>query len=207
MSGRAGDVVYFNSRFGQIVRPYVPPRNPRSQSQMANRQAFGALASQWRGLAPEARFAWCAAAIRDGLRISGYSYFMKLNAARIHIGLARLDYPPNQRPSFNANSVAEVAVVVSGGKASIKLHVPSPPGQHTLVEVAAPVSAGVRFVQGYRYVGLLPAPVDGWSDITELVVGRFGELTRGKVLFIRTRQQIDGWMDAGKVTSALVPSG
>jgi hypothetical protein len=95
---------------------------------MANRQAFGALASQWRELVPEARFAWCAASIRDGLRISGYSYFMMLNAPRIHIGLARLDYPPSQRPSFNANSVAEVAVVVSGGQASIKLHVPSPPG-------------------------------------------------------------------------------
>jgi hypothetical protein len=174
---------------------------------MANRQAFGALASQWRGLVPEARFAWCAASIRDGLKISGYSYFMMLNAPRIHIGLARLDYPPSQRPSFNASSVAEVAVVVSGGQARIKLHVPSPPGQYTLVEVAAPVSAGVRFVQGYRYVGLLPAPVDGWSDITELVVARFGQPTPGMVLFIRTRQQIDGWMDAGKVTSALVPSG
>ena len=207
MSGRVGDKVYVNGRFGQLVRPYVPPRNPQSPCQMANRQAFGALASQWRGLVPEVRFAWCAAAIRDGLRISGYSYFMKLNAPRIHIGLARLDYPPSQRPGFNVNGVAEVAVVVSGGQASIKLHVPSPPGQYTLVEVAAPVSAGVRFVQGYRYVGLLPAPVDGWSDITELVVGRFGEPPRGKVVYIRIRQQIDGWMDAGKVLSALVPSG
>jgi hypothetical protein len=207
MSGRVGDKVYVNSRFGQLVRPYVPPRNPRSERQTATRQGFGALASQWRGIAPEARFAWDAASIRDRTGISGYSYFMKLNAARIHIGLARLDYPPSQRPGFNVNPVAEVAVVVNGGQASIKLHVPGPPGQYTLVEVAAPVSAGVRFVQGYRYVGLLPAPVDGWSDITELVVGRFGEPTPGKVLFIRTRQQIDGWIDAGKVTSALVPSG
>ena len=174
---------------------------------MANRQGFGALASQWRGLAPEARFAWCAASIRDRTGISGYSYFMKLNAARIHIGLARLDYPPSQRPGFDVNPVAEVAVVEEGDSIRIKLHVPSPPGQHTLVEVAAPVSAGVRFVQGYRYAGLLPAPVDGWSDITELVVARFGQLTPGKVLYIRTRQQIDGWMDTGKVTSALVPSG
>jgi hypothetical protein len=175
--------------------------------QTRTRSDFGALASQWRGLAPEARFAWCAASIRDGLRISGYSYFMKLNAPRIHIGLARLDYPPSRRPGFDVNPVAEVAVVEEGDSIRIKLHVPSPPGQYTLVEAAAPVSAGVRFVQGYRYVGLLPAPVDGWSDITELVVGRFGQPTRGKVLFIRTRQQIDGWMDAGKVTSALVPSG
>jgi hypothetical protein len=207
MSGRVGDRVYVNSRFGQIVRPYVPPRNPRSPLQTQTRQGFGALASQWRGIAPEARFAWDAASIRDRTGISGYSYFMKLNAARIHIGLTRLDYPPIQRPGFNVNPVAEVAVVVNGGQASIKLHVPSPPGQYTLVEVAAPVSAGVRFVQGYRYVGLLPATVDGWSDITELVVARFGEPTPGKVLFIRTRQQIDGWLDAGKVTSALVPSG
>jgi hypothetical protein len=207
MSGRVGDKVYVNGRFGQIVRPYVPPRNPRSPLQTQTRQGFGALASQWRGIAPEARFAWDAASIRDRTGISGYSYFMKLNAARIHIGLARLDYPPSQRPGFNVNSVAEVAVVVNGGQASIKLHVPSPPGQYTLVEVAAPVSAGVRFVQGYRYVGLLPAPVDGWSDITELVVARFGEPTPGKALFIRSRQQTDGWMDAGKVTSALVPSG
>ena len=207
ISGRVGDKVYVNSRFGQIVRPYVPPRNPKSEAQQANRQAFGALASQWRGLAPEARFAWAAATLRDRTGISGYSYFMKLNAARIHIGLGRLDYPPGQRPGFNVNPVGEVAVEVSGGQASIKLHVPSPPGQYTLVEGAAPVSAGVGFVQSYRYVGLLPAPVDGWSDITGLVVGRFGEPTPGKVLYIRTRQQIDGWMDTGKVTSALVTSG
>ena len=174
---------------------------------MANRQAFGALSSQWRGLVPDARFAWCAAAIRDGLKISGYSYFMKLNAPRIHIGLARMDYPPSQRPSIPVNSVEEVAIVMSGGQASIKLRVPGPLAQFTLVEVAAPVSAGVRFVQGYRYVGLLPAAVDGWSNITELVIARFGQPIPGKVLFIRIRQQVDGWMDAGKVISVLVPSG
>jgi hypothetical protein len=174
---------------------------------MQNRQAFGALASQWRGLPPEAKLAWCVAAIRDGLRISGFSYFMKLNPARVHIGLSRLDNPPSQRPSFEVNAVTEVAVVVSGGKSRIRLHVPSTPSQYTLVEVTAPVSAGVRFVQGYRYTGLLPAPVDGWSDVTELVVDRFGEPTPGKVLYIRLRQQIDGWLDTGKVLSALVPTG
>jgi hypothetical protein len=207
ISGRVGDKVYVIGRFGQTVRPYVPPRNPRTPAQTRTRQVFGALASQWRGLTPEARLDWCAAAIRDGLRISGFSYFMKLNPARIHIGLPRLDYPPSGRPSFDVSPVTAAAVVVSGGQASIKLQVPNPPGTHTLVEVAAPVSAGVRFVQGYRYVGLLPAPVDGWSNITELVVRRFGEPTRGEVLFIRIRQQTDGWLDAGKVLSALVPRG
>ena len=206
-SGRVGNEVYVQSaRYGQIVKKYSVPRNPKSPLQQANRGRFGSLASQWSWLPPEAQLAWCVAALRDRTGISGYHYFMKLNAARIHLGvLPRLDFPPSQRPSFDANPVAEMVVVKVGDKLRVKLHVPSQPGQFTLVEVAAPVSAGVRCVQAYRYVGLLPPPVDGWSDITDLVVARFGELTPRKALFIRTRQQIDGWMDVGKVTSALVP--
>ena len=174
---------------------------------MANRQAFGALASQWRGLPPEYLIQWCIAAERDRTGLCGYNYFMKLNAARIHLGLGRLDLPPSARPSHPVNPVSEVALVRTDAGLRVKLHVPSAPAQYTLVEAAAPVSAGVRCVQAYRYVGLLPAPDNGWSDITDLVVGRYGVLTPGKVLFIRTRQQIDGWMDEPKVTSALVPVG
>ena len=63
----------------------------------------------------------------------------------------------------------------------------------------------MRCVQQFRFLGLLPAPVDDWSDITALYVARFGVPTLGTAVFIRTRQQIDGWMDLPKVTSAIVP--
>ena len=132
---------------------------------------------------------------------------MRLNAARIHLGLSRLDLPPNSRPSFPTNQVGEAVVEGSGENLRIKLPVPSTPAQYTLVEVAAPVSRGVRCVQGYRYVGLLPASVNGLSDITELIVARHGVPPPGTVLFIRTRQQIDGWMDVGKVTRVVIPLG
>jgi hypothetical protein len=66
-------------------------------------------------------------------------------------------------------------------------------------------SAGVSCVQQYRYAGLLPPPENGLSDITDLVVARFGVLTPGKVLFIRTRQQIDGVIDVPRVVSAVIP--
>ena len=205
-SGRVGDVVFVQSaRYGQIVRKYSPPRNPRSEAQQANRAGFGALASQWRGLPPDNRIQWNITADRDRTGLCGYNYFMKLNAARRHLGLSRLDLPPNHPPSFNPNPAGEVVVTGTGSQLSIKLPVPSQPAQYTLVEAAAPVSAGVRCVQAYRFVGLLPAPVDGWCDITALYVARYGVPTPGKVIFIRTRQQIDGWSDVGKITSAMAP--
>jgi hypothetical protein len=207
-SGRVGDVVYVQSaRYGQIVRKFVPPRNPKSPRQMENRANFGALASQWRGLPPDYRSAWCVAADRDRTGLSGYNYWMKLNAARVHLKLSRFDLPPSQVPSFDPNPVAEVVVTGAGDTLSIKLHVPTQPAQLTLVEVAYPVSTGVRCVQDYRFLGLLPAPVNGWSDITALVVARFGLPVAGNALFVRTRQQIDGWMDVGKVTRAVIPAG
>ena len=82
---------------------------------------------------------------------------------------------------------------------SIKLRVPSPPAQHTLVEAAVPVSAGVRCVQAYRFVGLLPAPADGWCDITALYVARFGVPKPGTAVWIRTCQHMDGFIDVPKV--------
>ena len=171
------------------------------------RQAFGALASQWRGLPEESQIAWEIAAERDRTGLSGYHYYMKLNAARVHLGLSRLELLPNSRPSFPTNPVAQAVVEGSGESLRIKLPVPSPPAQYTLLEATSPVSRGVRCVQAYRYVSLLPAPVDGCSDITDLLIARFGLLTPGKAIFIRTRQQIDGWMDVGKVTRAVIPAG
>jgi hypothetical protein len=157
-------------------------------------------------LPPENRSAWCVAADRDRTGLCGYNYFMKVNASRMHLGLSRFDLPPSRVPSFSPNPVAEVAVTNTGGDISIKVPVSSQPGQYTLVQGAAPVSTGVRCVQQFRFLELLPEPVDGWSDITALYVARFGVPPAGTAVFIRTRQQIDGWMDLPKVTSAVVPA-
>jgi hypothetical protein len=212
-SGRVGSVVYVNSRFGQIVRTYVCPRNPRSEPQQRNRGNFGATSSRWRGLAPEQSLAWCLAAAdsytisRAGRRVTlnGYNYFIRVNAARAHLGQSQLNVPPAV-PTFNPNPVAELAIANTGGDITLKVRVPSQPGQYTLVQGAAPVSAGVRCVQHFPFLGLLPAPVDGWSDITALYVARYGVPVVGTAVFIRTCQHIDGWTDLPKVASAFVPA-
>ena len=59
-------------------------------------------------------------------------------------------------------------------------------------ECKAPGSAGRSKRWNVAYLGLLPAPQDGLSDITDIYVARYGEPRPGEKVFIVTRQQKDG---------------
>jgi hypothetical protein len=69
---------------------------------------------------------------------------------------------------------------------------------------AAPTRTGVRHVQHFPFLGLLPPPMDGWVDITELYVARYGVPKASMAIWIRTCQHIDGWTAVPKVTCARV---
>ena len=212
-SGQIGNIVYVNSRYGQLARQYVHPRNPRTAEQQRNRGNFGAVASRWRALTPDQRAAWCMAAANKftvthsgrQVALSGYSYFVSANTRRAELSLPLFDLPPAE-PTFSPNPVAELVATNTRGTITLKLRVPSPPAQYTLVQGAAPVSTGIRCVQHFPFLGLLPPPHAGWSDITELYVARYGVPPVGTVIFIRTCQHIDGSTDVPKVTSDRVPA-
>jgi hypothetical protein len=125
----------------------------------------------------------------------------RVNTRRADLGLPQFDLPPAE-PVFSQNPVDELVATLTGGKFTLKLRVPSPPAQYTLVQGAAPVRTAVRCVQHYPYLGLLPPPTDGWSDITELYVARYGVPKAGTAIWIRTCQHIDGWTDVPKVARA-----
>jgi hypothetical protein len=61
-------------------------------------------------------------------------------------------------------------------------------------------------MQHFPFLGLLPAPIHGWSDITELYRARYRVLKGGTAIWIRTCQHIDGWIDVAKVVRARVPA-
>jgi len=212
-SGRLGSVVYVNSSYGQAARQYVPPRNPRTPDQRGNRGNFGAVSSRWRALTLEQRTAWCLASANQytlshsgrQVPLNGYSSFVSINSRRALLGLPQFDLPPAQ-PAFSPNPVAELVATNLGGTITLKLRVPSSPAQYTLLQGAAPVSTGVRCVQHFPFLGLLPPPPDGWSDITELYVARYGVPSPGTVVLIRTCQHLDGWSDVPKLTSVCVPA-
>ena len=59
-------------------------------------------------------------------------------------------------------------------------------------------------VQYFPFLGRLPPPTDGWSDITDLYKARYGEPKAGTAIWIRTCQHIDDWTDVPKVACARV---
>ena len=212
-SGRKDSVVYVNSRHGKVARQYVRPRNPRTPEQQDHRNNVRAVTGRWRTLTPGQRAAWCVATANKyfvneaarRVRLNGYHHFVSLNMRRADLGLPQFDLPPAE-PVFRPNPVAELVITNTGSKITLKLRVPSPPAEHTLVQGAAPVRAGVRCVQHFPFLGLLPPSTDGWSAITELYVARYGVPKAGTAIWVRTCQHIDGWTDVPKVARARVPA-
>ena len=112
---------------------------------------------------------------------------------------------PARAPPRNATAAARPAhshkkehgrTAVSGnknGRVSLKLSVSGPVEGDIMVFGAAPCSAGRKKWRHGAFLGLLPPPVGGESDITELYVARYGEPEPGQRVFIRTRQQREGW--------------
>ena len=210
-SGRKGSVVYVSSRHGKVARQYVRPRNPRTPEQQGHRSNLAAVRRRWRTLSAEQRATWRMAAANkyfitetgEQVRLNGYNFFVSLNTRRADLDLPQFDLPPAE-PVFNPNPVAELVITNTGGKITLRLRVPSPPAQYTLVQAAAPVRTGVRCVQHFPFLGFMPAPVDGWCDLTELFVRRYGVLALGRAIFIRTRQHINGWNDLPKEVSTRI---
>ena len=167
-SGRQGSVVYVNTRHGKVVREYVRPSNPRTPEQQGKRSNFGAVSKHWRTLTPEQLAAWRIASANhyfmteagEQVRLNCYHFFVSLNRRRADLGLPQFDLP-SAEPVFSPNPVAELVITDTGGEITLKLRVPSPPAQYTLVQGAAPVRSGVRYVQHFPFLGLLPPPIDG----------------------------------------------
>ena len=55
------------------------------------------------------------------------------------------------------------------------------------------------------YLGLLPPPEDGVSDITDMYVAKYGAPPPCQKLFIVSRQQKNGWEGRDKETNEIVP--
>jgi len=212
-SGRKNSVVYFKGRYGYVARQYVCPKNPRTAEQLAHRSNVRAVTGRWRALSAEQHAAWRTAAANqysvtesgDPVRLSGYHLFVSLNVRRADLDLPQFDLPPAE-PVFSPNPVAELVITNTGDEITLKVRVPSPPTQYTLVQGARPVRTGVRRVERFPFLGLLPPPIDGWSDITGLYKARYGEPKVGMAIWIRTCQHIDGWIDVPKVVRARVPA-
>jgi hypothetical protein len=213
-SGTVGKEVYVNSKHGQVVRsrPHSPSR-PTPARQRA-RSDLSRVAGAWRERTDKQFAAWTAGGKQVKSRsagetpasLTGYALFCKINCALAAAGLALVMDPPKPE-KLRRNPVGELDIRNRGGVITLRLRVPEAPAKHTFVLGSPPCSAGRSVRSNYSTIGLLPAAVRGWSDITELYVKRFGVPPAGSRVFIRTRQLINGWQDDFKDTNAVVPRG
>jgi hypothetical protein len=212
-SGKWGNSVSVRTRYGQARRPLVIPKDPKTPAQLRSRSTLGHVAPRWRGLTDEQRTAWTAGGQKIHSRprlgqsgpLTGCQFFTMLNCNLASIGLEQVVLP-TERPSFGANPVGKLVITNTGGEVDLKLAVRGTPTRYTIVLGTKPCSAGISYATHFVILGLLPAPKAGFSNITKLYVDRFGVPPVGERVFIRTRQQIDGWEDLHRQTTAIVPT-
>ena len=211
-SGKVGTVVNVKTRFGQVQRAYVKPKDPKTPAQMTIRSNLARVSARWRAITEEQRQAWTAKG-RDAetkrrlgrkTYLTGSQLFNKINCARVDIGLGQFDDAPDFA-EFGENPVRELSITNNRSTIALKLSVASAPAEYTLVLGAAPCSAGRSSARHFVFLGFLPEPSRGMSEITELYVAKFGVPPVGTKVFIRTQQHIDGWTDIPRQTCAIVP--
>jgi hypothetical protein len=106
---------------------------------------------------------------------------------------------------FDINPVGRLTLLNGEKGVRLLLSVTGPVTEDIMVFGQAPCSAGRSKRRNVAYLGLLPVPQDGMSDITEMYIARYGEPRPGEKVFILTRQQKDGWEGDDYETNEIVP--
>ena len=154
----------------------------------------------WANLTEEQYEAWDAAAKQEnrrrhrrrGHRLNGQNLFTEINSHQAFLGLPPYPFPP-QRPAFSLDRLGPLVAFDGRDGVKLMLHVPKAPSGHVLVFGARPCSPGRRYCDKLRYIGLLPAPSGGLSEITALYCRKYGVPPSGSRVIIATQQQQDGW--------------
>jgi hypothetical protein len=215
-SGRDKNYVYYLRGRTLCRRRYVRPRDPRTPAQILARAAFGAASKMWSQngrLREEQRQAWRGAGAKIQSRprlfqsgpLSGQQLFVGRGSVLLRLGRElRLDV--TRAVASITSAVDGLSLSYDGGRMRIKLRVPGPVVGDVMVFGAAPCSVNRKQWRTGAWLGLLPAPVMGESDITAMYVAKYGEPEPGRKVFIRIRGQRSGWKGGDTVLGEVVPA-
>ena len=210
---KAKGVRAFKARYGWTTSTFGFPSNPQTADQQAHRHNVRAVTRRWSTLTLEQCAAWRSLAANtyfvtetgSQVRLSGYHLFASLNVRRADLVLPQFSDPP-AKAVFSTGMVFDLTATHIGGKTTITLCLQGSSAQYVVVQAARPKKSGVRVVQHFPFLVLLPAPADGCYDLTELLVARYGVLKVGQAVWIRVFQHTDGWIDVPTVLRARVLS-
>jgi hypothetical protein len=191
-------------------------RTRRTAAQQRSQQGLTQSSQGWNDLlTEEQRIAWRRLAeylprrVRKGrfYRLRGHQVFRAINMVLTLLGRQPRADPPSQ-PKFGVNPPVTLRIKGTRRGPTLKLLVSGTPTADIMVFASPPWKAGRTYCGDYRFIGLLPAPVEHVSDITRLYVKKFGVPPPNTRIFIRTWQQVDGWEHRAlmKLTNAVVPT-
>ena len=231
--GKLGKGIASRNRFGAYHKEFVPPNQPGTASQRVVWGNMTDLSRMWNKLGDERRTAWRRLALQVHSRpslgksasLDGILLFKKINTVLRTCGREPLLDPP-PLPAFGPNPVVGFAIREGKGGMALKVKVSRdvrwedrPALEDLMVYAWAPCNAGADKNSHYAFLGLLPAPVRGESDITKLYLKKLKEWRKlthksyhipleGARIFIRVWQQVKGFEnEVGMfLANALVPA-
>jgi hypothetical protein len=109
------------------------------------------------------------------------------------------------RPVFSLSKVGRLVIENGADGVRLYLAVSGELNEDIMVFGQEPCSQGRYRRRNVSYLGLLPPPIGGLSEITRPYKARFGEPRPGQKVFLVTCQEKDGWKGLDLETSATVP--
>src|ERR1039457_2162184 len=212
-SGKCSRVVAFQSRYGLCLRELVIPHNTITPARQFMRGAFGHHSQAYsRTLTAEQLDRWILAGAQvmsdprlgQNGPLTGQQLYTSINSVRSRVNLPETLEPP-ARVAFGPSVVGELVAENTEAGVRLRVRITGELNEDVMVFGQEPCSSGRSKRRNVAYLGLLPPPVDGWSDITYLYQARYGEPRPGTKVFIVTCQQKNGWKGMDRETTALVP--
>jgi hypothetical protein len=212
-SGKCSLTVAFQSRYGLCLRQHVPQKATLTPARQNVCTVFGDNSRKWSArLTQEQHQRWILAGaqalshprLAQKGPLTGQQFWQAISTVRAIVGLPEtLEVPA--RPMFSHSNVGSLVIENGANGVRLYLAVSGELNEDIMVFGQEPCSRGRYKRRNVSYLGLLPPPIGGLSDITRLYNDRFGEPRPGQKVFLVTCQEKDGWKGLDLETSATVP--
>jgi len=192
--GKIGGTVLSHNRHGDYMRNKVTPVNPSTVDQVAVRNRFSGISSDWRGLTGPQRTAWNSAVadfaktdiFGDLKNPTGFNLHQMLNNNLLNISKVQIAVPPAVE-AIEALSILSVAASTGGGTVTLTYAAAIGAASSVIVMATPALSPGIAFVKSeYRQIDvMLTADATPFSIETEYEA-KFGAIgAEGQKIFVK----------------------